>query len=616
MEFRDYAATETSALLGRLLSAQADGAAQQLRALREALDAAARAAETATGSVSAGAQKEIETLAAKLGAAAAAELQRVEQEAQSGLETARADLKAHLAENRKLAAALAEAKAQEEKLRDAVQRETERADTADRDLDATIEAHKQVDAARIEAETAQRQEAQARAALETELRDLRGLLESTRTEASRLSDQLESEGAQNAIIAAEREAAAAECVALTAQLAAATKQFESVTVQFEAASLQHRNAIAELEAVTAERDEIRERVQQLEAVTAERDEIRGRLQELEAVSTERDESRARVQALEDEQAARDDHARQLEARLSDSLSSEAGLRDQAETSAAELERARAEVTALSDQAERLTSLIDAAVRAMDDLARATTVADLLASLVKQLATAFPRVALFRVKGNHVEGEHQLGFDMKADVSKLMIPLNMDSLITRAATTGVAAQLTGAELAGSNHSPFGETPATAIALPIGFQDETLAVAYLESDHAASEEGLAAHEAITSFATLLVRHTAALVTRLSQELKMLAELREYATMLLQEADQMYAADVEAGRNEAERRRRLQETIDCARQLYAQRAALEGAAAATLLDEQIAIQAASATPFAHELAAVAGLDVQQQQSRRTAS
>lgn len=609
MEFRDYAATETSALLGRLLSAQADGAVQHLRILREALDAAARAAEATAAEAPRAAQKEIEALAAKLGGAAAADRERVEQDAQAGLETARADLKAHLAENKKLLAALAEAKEQEENLRAAVQRETERADTADRDLDATIEAHKQVDAARIEAETAQRKEAHARAALETELRDLRGLLESTRTEASRLSDQLESEGAQNAVLAAEREAAAAECVALTAQLAAATNQFQDKSTQLDAAAAQYKSAKAKLEAVTAELEETRTRMQALEQDQSVRHAT------LDAMTVELGEARARVQALEQDRSAKDEEIRQLEGRLAERLGSEANLRDQAVSTAAELDLARAEVAAISGRTARLTTMFDASVAAFDELGKAGNVADLLASLVKQLATHFPRVALFRVKGNHVEGEHQLGFDMKADVAKLMIPLNVDSLITRAATSGAAAQLTGAEKAGGIHSPFGETPATALALPIGFQDETLAVAYLESDDAAADDGHAAREAGAAFATLLVRHTAVLVTRLSQELKMLAELREYASMLLQEADQMYTADVEAGKSDTDRRRRLQETIDCARQLYAQRAALEGAAAATLLDEQIAIQAASATPFARELASVAGLD-QAEQSRRTAS
>ena len=56
-------------------------------------------------------------------------------------------------------------------------------------------------------------------------------------------------------------------------------------------------------------------------------------------------------------------------------------------------------------------------------------------------------------------------------------------------------------------------------------------------------------------------------------MLNELRDYAAMLLQEAQEMYSADSEAEKSDDERRSRLKDTIECARQLYAQRAALEG-------------------------------------------
>jgi hypothetical protein len=650
MEFRDYATTETSALLGRLLSSQAEGAAQQLRIVREALEAAARAAESAAAAAPRAAEQEVAALAVRLGAAAEAERQRVEEAGRAALDNLRAELSAHQSETQKLAAALAEA--------------TERADAADRDLDATIDAHKQVDAARIEAEAGQRREAQARASLETEVRDLRGMLESTRTEAARMSDQLESEAAQNAVLSAERESAGAECVALTAQLAAATAQFEAMSARFEAATARYEAAVAQLEDVGAELDVsrasvaaleeaqaerqgqlaqlerrlaesvaaevgIREQAAQLERQLAERagteSGIRDQVAQLErrlaeslgaeaGVRDQLDQLAGRLAESVAAEAASRDQATQLERRLADSLGLEARIRDQAEGAGAELDRAQGEIAALGGQTARLTTLLEGSVQAVDTLGRASNVSELLAALVKQLSTAFPRVALFRVKDNHVEGEHQIGFDMTADVSKLMIPLNVESLITRVASSGVQSQLTGAELAGSNHAPFGGTPDTVLALPIIFQEETLAVVYLESDHGAAEQARSAHHAGVSFATLLVRHTAVLLTRLSQELKMLAELREYATMLLQEADQMYAADVESGKSEADRRRRLQETIDCARQLYAQRAALEGAAAAGLLDEQIALQSANSSPFARELAAVAGHD--QPQSRRNAS
>ena len=86
-----------------------------------------------------------------------------------------------------------------------------------------------------------------------------------------------------------------------------------------------------------------------------------------------------------------------------------------------------------------------------------------------------------------------------------------------------------------------------------------------------------------------------------------------MLLQEAEQMFLADLESKRPEKDRVRRLQETIECGRQLYGQRAALEGPLAAGLLDAQIevALSAEPATPFTKELAVAVNLP----QSQRTA-
>jgi hypothetical protein len=87
-----------------------------------------------------------------------------------------------------------------------------------------------------------------------------------------------------------------------------------------------------------------------------------------------------------------------------------------------------------------------------------------------------------------------------------------------------------------------------------------------------------------------------------------------MLLQEAEQMYTADTESGKADAELRRRLKDTIDCARQLYAQRAALDGPTAASLFDDQIvaAIESQAGTPFARDLSACVG---QPEQASRAA-
>ncbi len=204
------------------------------------------------------------------------------------------------------------------------------------------------------------------------------------------------------------------------------------------------------------------------------------------------------------------------------------------------------------------------------------------------------------------------------MTKIVLPLNLDSLITRAASSGSFEQLMGDELEDSSRAPFGGTPTFALAMPIAFQGETLAVVYADSDQPVSDRGPAGHEASIGFAKLMVRTAGVLLMRLSQELKMLNELRDYAAMLLQEAQEMYGADIQAEKSEDERRSRLKDTIECARQLYAQRAALEGSAAATLFDDRMAvvIEADGSTPFAHDLAAIAGTPERHADQRRAAS
>ena len=293
------------------------------------------------------------------------------------------------------------------------------------------------------------------------------------------------------------------------------------------------------------------------------------------------------------------------------------IREEAHTEIAamrvELEAARREAAAVKKgqpadgkSAQDQPAMLTASVRALYELGQASNVAELLGSLVNQLAPHFPRVALFRVKGKHLQGERGSGLDASTDITKLVIPISMDSVITRAANLGTIEDIAGSQRPAAN-SPLGGTPAAAIALPIRFAGETLAVVYADSEKPWDESR-------TAYATLLLQHTDVLLTRLTQELKTRKELRDYAGMLLQEAEQMFLADVESKRPEKERVRRLQETIDCGRQLYAQRAALEGPLAAGLLDEQIeiVIGAQTVTPFAKELAAA----VRRTESQRTAS
>ena len=444
---------------------------------------------------------------------------------------------------------LHDARAEAATLRGDVQRETDRADGIDRDLDAAVEAYANVDGARMEAEVECRRQTTAAAAAEKELAEVRALLDASLAQASRLGMQLDANAAENGT--------------LTADLSAAHAELDSARLQ------------------------------------------------REAISAQLDASRARIQTLERNQATQEEQLRQLESALSDAtdaydaLRAEAGARPAAaEIDSSSYHDALADASALRDDVARMGSLLDTSSQAVDELAEKTTLTDLFAALVRHLAAEFSRVALFRVKANRLEGEDQIGFDETTDVTKLALPLNVDSLITRAASSGSFEQLIGGELDDNSRAPFGGTPTVALAMPISFQGELLAVVYADSDQPVSERGPAGHDASIIFAKLMVRTAGVLVMRLSQELKMLNELRDYAAMLLQEAQEMHSADLEAEKSDDERRSRLKDTIECARQLYAQRASLEGAAAATLFDDRISvvIDSDGGSPFSRDLEAIA--------------
>jgi hypothetical protein len=396
-------------------------------------------------------------------------------------------------------------------------------------------------------------------------------------------------------VAAEKDRAAIRAV-----FDASVAQAARLGMQLDANVAENRTLIADLSAAHAELDAAR---MQREAITGQLDATRGRVQTLERNQSAQDEQ---VQQLES--ALRDAHD------VADTLRAEAGSGSGGAVASSE---SMADTSALRDDVARMGSLLDMSAQAVDELAEKTTVTDLFAALVRHLASEFSRVALFRMKGNRLEGEDQIGFDDTTDVTKIVLPLNMDSLITRAASSGTFEQLMGDELEDSSRAPFGGTPTVALAMPIAFQGETLAVVYADSDQPVSDRGAAGHEASIGFAKLMVRTAAVLLMRLSQELKMLSELRDYAAMLLQEAEQMYSADIEAEKSDDERRSRLKDTIECARQLYAQRAALEGSAAATLFDDRMAatIENDGSTPFAHDLAALAGTPERHLDQRRAA-
>jgi hypothetical protein len=661
MEFREYAAHETSSVIARLLASQAEA---QARRAREALEAAARALDTTVAPV--GADEEARDLVQRLEAAAGIVVQRVQQDAQKSADALREELAA-------ARQAHGDAEGRVAALRGELAAQTDRAATAETDLDATIEAHRQI---------------------ESELASLRELLDATRREAARLASDLDAENAQRAILTADLAAASEQQARLEADLAAAraaaagdadrraTLEAELEVVRNTLTAVEHSrlglqaDVEAARHAAESTQAELATTRAELETTRADLDRARGETlsirADLEAARTvgaedadrlatlehELEAARARLGALEEARvalradlgaaraAAAEDAVRQatLEAELEVVRNTLAAVehsrlvlqadvdaaRDAAETTRAELEttradrdrargetlairadldaartageaasadlRAAADALATARAAAERAPLVLAASAACRALGAATSITDLLSALATQVSTEFSRAAIFRVKAHHLEGEHAVGFDAATDVSKLVVPLTLDSLVTRAHGAGTLTQAGPGDPTAS--APFGGEPHVAIAVPLAFQGEALAVLYAAAD--APPAG--PHEERPAFAAVLAEHAEALIARMSQELKTLHELRDYATMLLQEAEQMHAADLEAGRSDAERRHRLQDTIECARQLYAQRAALEGATAAALLDEQIAEAAGDSTPFARDLAALA--------------
>lgn len=629
MEFHDYAAHETSTLLARLLASRSEASTHQLRTVREALDAAARALEAPSQ-----VDHDIQELVGKLSHAVAEQMRRIGDEAQATVNGVRGELDAQRAETERLAASLSQAEAAANALRTDVQNERERAEAADRDLAVTVEAHAELEKAIEQTEAAHRQEAQARAAaeqakaaVEDDLRETRGLLELALGETGQLQAQIAGLGGEAAALReevsslrGERERTEQERQAIEGARqqeadarSTAERELHEARGLLEPALAETARLGADLEQQTAECVTLRAELANAREIGAERDAMRshrdGIAAERDAVVAQLEASSGRVHALESSQARHEETIRRLESALEHARQGEARYREQLAHGEHDSSGARAEVESLRGEVDRMIGLFDRSVHAVDALAGVGTVPDLLSALVKGLAVEFPRVALFRVKGNCLEGELQVGFEQTTDVTKFVFPLNLDSLLTRVVTSGAPERLTGGALAERGGTPFGGSPSAALALPIVLQGEPLAVVYAED----SDRGASSERSSVGFAKLLVAQTVVLLMRHTDELKTLNELREYAAMLLREAEQMHAADAEAGKPADEIRKRLKDNLDCARQLYGHRAALEGSAAATLLDEQIAAAIEATTAFAQDLATVVGRPKEKEKKSR---
>lgn len=617
MTLQDFTTQETSALIERILTRRADALSEQLRGVREALEAAERAAQTP-----AAIDADVTELAGRLNQAFGTAARRVQEESRRSVEQANRELDSQRTANDALRAAVATLEVEVERQRSELDRQRlelhesiDRAGEAERDLAEARDALSEQISARAAAEASARYESEIRVSIEDDLRAARLENETSISRIADLDSLLEAERAENAILKSELEAVLQAKEHAEDALVRQTAFERALQQELQEARLALDESLAEITQLGAQLEEVAgEKGRLAIALSAAQGELQMAQAQHKAVAAQLKASAARAQMFERSQAETIGH---LQTRLDDAQRTAASDEVCELTPEASVAAPRADAAPGQTDAE-LVSVVESSVRCVEELTQAASLADLLGSLARELSSRFCRVALFRVQGNRLQGEHQAGFDYTTDVRKIAIPLSVDALLTRVARTGGMERLSGSELADdSKGAPFRGSPSLALALPIVLRGETVAVAYLDDwDQAKSATGRGSDESSVLFARLVIRHAGILFIGLAHELRVLTELREYASMLLQGAEQMYAADVEAKMNEEAVRSRLEDNLACARQLFAQRAALEGPAAASLLEEQLeaTIEADPSAPFARELAAIA-VRVREAEARRSA-
>ncbi len=431
-----------------------------------------------------------------------------------------------------------------------------------------------------------------------------------------LSDRLESAIRERDTAAASLQDAYVQSEALRREAALATERADATNAELTAI----RRLVQELEAaqvaLAAERDDEGRRrrgaEQEVQQIRQRVDAIQGQLalanRELESSIAERavaeeatSIAQSQAQAAEAKLTAVTELLKTSAARLK---TLERGHTEQ-EQRIRELDaRLKALPAAAHDRTpSRSITMLDDLLGGFQALGTARTIAEVLTTLVEQLAAQFPRVAMFRVKGNHLQGEHQIGFDSKTDIAKVMMPLGMESPLTRVVTSGRIERLSASVLAESTGALFSGTPTCALAIPITTGGETLAVIYADDSGAARADAPDAVESSVRVADAMQQYAIALLMRRTNELKMRAELRAYVASLVDEIEQMYESDVAGGKSGVDLQARLKANVEYARSIYANRVTMEGADAAGLLEDQLAalIDARRDTPLARDLAAM---------------
>jgi hypothetical protein len=517
--------------------------------------------------------QELSQLADRLAAAAAHEAEVAARQAAAALQPTIDDLRSQHARLEQESAALRDKHAQTESAYAKAQNELERIQAAhakaQNELDLIQAAHAKAQDEHAKLKTAhakaQEEHAQLKAA-HTRVQEEQVKLKAAHARAQEEQAQLKA-----ALARAQEEQAQ-----INASHAAAHARAEE----------EHARTFAAHNAIAEECDRLKAEVARLET---ERAEIEAEHAQLSSASRELTDERESVELALQQTRNLLDAARADAMRLSD-----------------ELEQNVAEKTALAAQLEIAQSsqrgpLLRNVHAAFERVVQSAAVEEVLEAVADGLSGDFSRVAVFTIRENRLEPAYRYGFEEHSGIGKVVIPLTVDSLFTQALNAD-AVCASGAD-AIADGAPFGGSPEFVVAAPIKIRDEVMAVIY------ADDSGMSAPADPEDRMRLaeLLKHCAVLrLERLTIELKTLAELRSYAKMLLDEVEYVYAADLNAGKSDAERQARMQENLRCARQIYQQRVASEGPAAAMVLEQQIkaSAEAKSESPYGRDLAFVATL------------
>jgi chromosome segregation ATPase len=258
MQFHDYAATETSTLIARLLARQSEGGLHQLRAIRASLEAATQVLENIPRS-----DEDIHAVVNKLTAVfeaesrrAAEELRRLTEEGQRRLDEANAALTIQLDENAALAGAVAQAQAEAALLRSELSTAHERADAAERDLTATVEAHAELERILKATDSELRHATHTRTHLEAELTTIKAVAQRASADVDHLRGELQRAGEETLRLSEALKKATVEGHDLRGSLERAAAEKHELRIALDGATAQTARLQCQVEEYQTERIEL------------------------------------------------------------------------------------------------------------------------------------------------------------------------------------------------------------------------------------------------------------------------------------------------------------------------------------------------------------------------